>query len=232
MGAIDDAFRSRLHLTLYYPKLTRGQTKKIWKNNIDRIETISEERRGQGQLPIVYDEKAIMKWMKLNWEVLQLNGRQIRNAFQTALALAEFDAKHSASKGKRSSSSSPKEAVLEVSHFRLIADAMLQFSEYLLAVHGADEEDIAVREKMRPAGFTPKPKPLKDVLSSSSSSSSDDSSDTDSDDEETEDESGTKKGKKDKKKAKKQKQKEKEKEKGKRKRKRKGKKEAKEEEEL
>ncbi|KPM40079.1 hypothetical protein AK830_g6502 [Neonectria ditissima] len=214
VGAIDDAFRSRLHLTLYYPKLSRKQTNKIWKNNIDRVKTISEERRSRGQLPITYDKKKIMKWVEINWEVLQWNGRQIRNAFQTALALSEFAAKHSGSKGKMSS---PKEPVLDVSHFRLIADATTQFNEYLYSVHGGDEEDMAVRDKLRQENFAPMVK-LKDVPISSSSSSSDDSSDKDSDDDETEGESDTRKrGKKGKKKVKSQKEKQKQKEKEKKK---------------
>jgi len=36
-GALDEAFKSRIHLTLYYPPLDLQQTVDIWKMNIDRL---------------------------------------------------------------------------------------------------------------------------------------------------------------------------------------------------
>ncbi|KAI8316081.1 hypothetical protein K4K61_011111 [Colletotrichum sp. SAR11_59] len=88
------------------------------------------------------DEDEIVKWAKVNWESLQWNGRQIRNAFQTAIALAEFKAqsKDKARRtGKVSSSptpSSPKRPVLSQDTFMLIAEASIQFNDYLLQTHG------------------------------------------------------------------------------------------------
>ncbi|KAF4963138.1 hypothetical protein FSARC_8851, partial [Fusarium sarcochroum] len=174
VGAIDDAFRSRLHLTLYYPKLSGKQTKTIWKNNLERLKIINQKREKEQDPLIDFDKKKILKWVELNWETLQWNGRQIRNAFQTALALAEFEAKNFGD--------SPPEPTLEVKHFLTIADATTRFNEYLLATHGFDEDETARRDKLRTVGFTPMTR-VKDLPESSSSEdSSDDNEDDLSDD--------------------------------------------------
>ncbi|GKT47613.1 uncharacterized protein ColSpa_07794 [Colletotrichum spaethianum] len=153
VGAIDDAFRSRLHLTLYYPKLVEKQSTKIWKNNLGKLKEVNEQRLKRGQQPIKYDKREIIKWASTNWESLQWNGRQIRNAFQTAIALAEFKAQ-SRKSGKRSgvdnASPSPKKAkspLLDQDTFMLIADASNQFNDYLLQTHGQDEEMTASRDQ-------------------------------------------------------------------------------------
>ncbi|WQF80779.1 Putative AAA+ ATPase domain, ATPase, AAA-type, core [Colletotrichum destructivum] len=186
VGAIDDAFRSRLHLTLYYPKLVEKQSIKIWKNNIKKLKEVNEHRVSRGQLPIKYDKNEIIKWVKLNWENLQWNGRQIRNAFQTAIALAEFKAQ-SRKSSKRTSQDPPspdpkssKPPVLNQDTFLLIAEASNQFNDYLLQTHGQDEETTASRDQMRPANFKMKPTRIKRVESSESDTNSDSSSHSDS----------------------------------------------------
>jgi len=37
VGAVDPAFKSRIHLILFYPKLDESRTQKIWKNNLDMV---------------------------------------------------------------------------------------------------------------------------------------------------------------------------------------------------
>ncbi|OBR12925.1 AAA family ATPase [Colletotrichum higginsianum IMI 349063] len=186
VGAIDDAFRSRLHLTLYYPKLVEKQSIKIWKNNIKKLKEVNEHRVSRGQLPIKYDKNEIIKWVELNWENLQWNGRQIRNAFQTAIALAEFKAQ-SRKSSKRTSQDPPspdpkssKPPVLNQDTFLLIAEASNQFNDYLLQTHGQDEEATASRDQMRPANFKMKPTRIKRVESSESDTNSDSSGHSDS----------------------------------------------------
>lgn len=149
VGAIDDAFRSRLHLTLYYPKLTETQTLKIWKTNFQRLKENDRIRLGSDIAPIGFNEKKIMAWVKKHWQEIQWNGRQIRNAFQTAVALAEFEARKSDEKIiDRSSKASP---ALTTDHFKKLARASAQFSEYLRETHGDDEDERAVLDKMRAA---------------------------------------------------------------------------------
>ncbi|RSL48360.1 hypothetical protein CEP54_012954 [Fusarium duplospermum] len=149
VGAIDDAFRSRLHLTLYYPKLTKKQTKEIFKHNLERIADINANRKLNGLPPFEYKdtESKIIDWAMETWKVLRWNGRQIRNAFQTVLALAEFHEK------SRGGASSPR--VVTRKYFKIVANASTQFNDYLLATHGMDEDKVANREYMRALSYSP-----------------------------------------------------------------------------
>lgn len=144
MGAIDDAFRSRLHLTLHYPKLTKRQTKQIWTNNFRRLKTINEQREIRGHLAIKFDEKKILKWIEAKGHNLDWNGRQIRNAFQTAIALAEFDAE--SSKPNEKGSPRRKAPVMKKSHFREICAVSKEFTNYLREIYGQDEDLRAHRQ--------------------------------------------------------------------------------------
>ncbi len=177
VGDIDDAFRSRLHLTLYYPKLTKSQTKAIFSHNFTRIAAINSEHKENGLPPFEYtkSEEEILKWAKKNYERLGWNGRQIRNAFQTVLALSEFDARGKGSKSKnRNKLATP---TVELSHFKTVANAAIQFNEYLKQTHGYDEDRRAKRETIRAVDFSMK----RDVLFSDRGDSSDQSSGNDDD---------------------------------------------------
>lgn len=88
-----------------------------------------------------------MAWVKKHWQEIQWNGRQIRNAFQTAVALAEFEARQRDTQRAEGSSKTPP--VLTTEHFKKLARASAQFSEYLRETHGDDEDERAVLEKMR-----------------------------------------------------------------------------------
>ncbi|KXX73455.1 ATPase family AAA domain-containing protein 3B [Madurella mycetomatis] len=205
VGAIDDAFRSRLHLTLYYPKLTEKQTLKIFKRNFERIGEINEGRRKNNLPEFRYEksQKKVMAWAKKKWETLRWNGRQIRNTFQTAMALAEFHAKDADGKSKA--------PVLSKKYFNVVATASDQFNKYLVAVHGMDEERVAKRDLIRAEDHSYKPPTtapnldFEGSISDSSDSSSEEggdgsdtgaSSDSDSDTSDTsEDEKSKKKGK-------------------------------------
>ena len=73
------------------------------------------------------------------------NGRQIRNAFQTATALAEFDAQERHSKdvknGKRDASALVH-PILQPKHFEVVAHASFDFDKYLDSI---DDETLAER---------------------------------------------------------------------------------------
>ncbi|KAJ4421175.1 hypothetical protein N0V82_003940 [Gnomoniopsis sp. IMI 355080] len=146
VGGIDDAFRSRLHLTLFYPNLDADQTKRIWKMNINRVQRHSDERVAHGAPAIVIDRKGIKLFAKRTFEFLNWNGRQIKNAFQSALALAEMEAQNTGTK-------SPK---LNAKNFKLIAHASEQFEHYMMETHhGKTEDQLAHREHLRYVPKTP-----------------------------------------------------------------------------
>lgn len=141
VGAFDDAFRSRVHLSLYYPPLDRRQTIQVWKTNLRRTAALNEKRREENRPEIVIKEKKILEFAKKNCDTLRWNGRQIRNAFQTAIALAEFDAKNSGEN---------QQPVMSAKHFAIVAKTSKQFDHYLKATHGGlDESHTARREQVR-----------------------------------------------------------------------------------
>ena len=98
VGVLDDAFRSRIRLSLYYPHLNTKQTKKIFTKH---LRVVRERMEGEGGK---VDESDILIFQHEQFSKLQRkcekqnrpfegwwNGRQIRNAFQTVVALASFD---------------------------------------------------------------------------------------------------------------------------------------------
>lgn len=114
--------------------------------NLDRVTRHSEERHQNGLPPIEIDRKGIKAFAKKTFEsgALAWNGRQIKNAFQSALALAEMEA-------QKDKSHSPK---LTWKQFKLIAQASDQFEQYMMETHhGKSEDQIAHREHTR---FTPR----------------------------------------------------------------------------
>ncbi|KAK7956484.1 uncharacterized protein PG986_005706 [Apiospora aurea] len=157
VGSFDDAFRSRLHLTLYYPKLDRKQTVAIWNVNLRRLDELNKKRREYGEQPIEVQKDKILKFAKREWQKLSWNGRQIRNAFQTAVALAEFDAKKASNAEKKSIGDREQHIpppvirpVITKKHFETIAGTSMQFDEYLYLAHGrSDESNNAKRDQVR-----------------------------------------------------------------------------------
>ncbi len=170
VGHFDEAFKSRIHVSLYYPQLDKETAHKIWEMNLKRL-------IGNGER-IEVDGKAIMKYAKKHYKGLSKakrgpwNGRQIKNAFQTAIALAEFDA----------ATDGHARPVLTVDHFQIVAKASEGFDEYLSKIHGPDN-DRARRDGGRDDGQSQPvvfPMPRKSTQkhdTSESSSSAEDSED-------------------------------------------------------
>ena len=104
---------------------------------------------------MIIDDKKILNFAKKHFrnakrnDKATWNGRQIRNAFQTAIALAEWEVK-----GERPANGVFEQARLSVEHFKKVADASADFDEYLLAVnHGKDEDRRALERGDRAPGW-------------------------------------------------------------------------------
>ncbi|CAJ2513496.1 Uu.00g016150.m01.CDS01 [Anthostomella pinea] len=148
-------------------ELDKDQSRKIWKMNIKRFEKINAERERAGWPPIHFNKRKILQYADRNFDNIRWNGRQIRNAFQTALALADYKVRDTPTK-------SPS---LSTKEFRTIAGASRQFDEYLHATHGADEEKIAQTDKVRGVVRQRVAKKLHSLPGSEESGSSSDSDD-------------------------------------------------------
>ncbi|OAX82258.1 hypothetical protein ACJ72_03395 [Emergomyces africanus] len=145
VGEFDEAFRSRIHMSLYYPKLDEVSTKEIWEKNLQHI------KKNGPDLDI--EEDKIRRFAHKHWQENKYkpsrrwNGRQIKNAFQTALALANWDfreGKHGAKLDR---------PLVKAAHFIRIAQTSAHFDDYISNIHGIDEDDtygvLAEREEVR-----------------------------------------------------------------------------------
>ena len=150
VGAFDQAFRSRIHMSLYYPRIEEDATIKIWEMNIDRAREIWGDRLSIED----NDRRGILKFASAHYtELARLNttwnGRQIRNAFQTAIALAEWDA-YKLSLKYKSPSLKPR---LEAEHFERVAKASKHFDDYLNQTLVGTQADLAADNRERKDNF-------------------------------------------------------------------------------
>ncbi|KAL1857624.1 hypothetical protein Daus18300_010264 [Diaporthe australafricana] len=138
IGDFDEAFASRIHMSLHYPALDEVSTAKVFRLNLGLIKNRLQDR-------VRIEEDEIITAAGKHWREhkhARWNGRQIRNACQTALALAEFDAQPKGKKYDIKEKSTSK-IHLKLSHLEIVSNAYLEFTDYLKAVHGADADGRA-----------------------------------------------------------------------------------------
>jgi SpoVK/Ycf46/Vps4 family AAA+-type ATPase len=87
IGSFDEAVLSRIHAVLHLPNLTTDDRKEIWDTSFRKLaDERSNIKVDFSLMNYAYNDEKIRR---LNW-----NGREIRNAFNTMIALAEWDAQH------------------------------------------------------------------------------------------------------------------------------------------
>ena len=119
VGTFDEAFKSRIQLSLHYPNLTSPQRRKIWMGLIKRLKRLNEPNIDFDDIECYIPELAEKR----------MNGRQIRNALTTARQLAKFK--------KRDMLHSDLEHVIEVAS---------RFDDYLQKVKEDLTDDEIARE--------------------------------------------------------------------------------------
>ncbi|EQB47229.1 hypothetical protein CGLO_13652 [Colletotrichum gloeosporioides Cg-14] len=147
VGSFDEAFKSRMSMALYYPPLSQSQTEKIWEVQMKRTEELSIKAAPDDESQHVrFDTDDVIVYSRELWSEQQRvpefrpvwNGRQIRNAFQTAVALAEWH-QHEQKK------SQPIYVTRE--HFRRVAAVSNQFNAYLWEVKHSRGDDTLTWKK-------------------------------------------------------------------------------------
>lgn len=140
VGHFDPAFFSRIHVYIGYKPLDKEGRKRIWRQFFDKLEN---ERAGE----IVV--RAGAKRFVLSDDVLEgieWNGREIRNAFQTAVALAEYEA--TVAQKKRLVSGKGRDGEVEgvgleielrQDHFEKVVEMSEGFKRYLDSVEEGEE---------------------------------------------------------------------------------------------
>ena len=140
VGTLDPAFKSRIHVSLYYPNLTKKASSQIWRNHIQKAKDYFENKGKKYS----FRKREIIEFSKRHFKDLSgqgsgpWNGRQIRNAFQTAIALSEYEA--------ALNGGNPE---LTERHFEKVAKVSSDFDKYLRLTHGRSESQIAEASKIR-----------------------------------------------------------------------------------
>lgn len=156
VGTIDEAFKSRIHLSLYYPPLTEKQTLDIFEVNLRRLKEIEAAKAAvlaesdPDHLEIVIDDRRIMRFARHHFRGAKnlsdrWNGRQIRNAFQVAYSLAQ-SRMHNADDSDHESSddaldgAKPKvtKFTLDDEQFNTVRKSIAIFDDYLRKTRGED----------------------------------------------------------------------------------------------
>ncbi|KAI1858927.1 uncharacterized protein JN550_012285 [Neoarthrinium moseri] len=148
VGSIDPAFKSRIHMSLFYPRLKKEDTVKLYEVFIRRAKA---EQERLGAVTFKINKKEITKFAKQHFREMEReglgtwNGRQIRNAFQAAIALVEHES-------QQTGPGAPK-PTLGAAQFQSVAESSKEFDRYLITTLGAADSDIAMREEWRADRF-------------------------------------------------------------------------------
>jgi hypothetical protein len=159
VGTLDEAFKSRIHISLYYPPLTRDQTVEIFKTNIRKLKEIIQEKEkleanpaaGEPGGRFLIHKQSIVEFAKTHFDKnkdtphLRWNGREIRNAFQIASAMAEVG-KPNPHTGNR---------VLHAKHFKRVEEANKKFEVYLYETTEATDSERARKARLRRDDWDP-----------------------------------------------------------------------------
>jgi hypothetical protein len=144
-GTLDEAFKSRIHISLHYPRPTPKDWLTIWKNNIQRVSNHYD-----------IDRDGVLDWAKRNFGQLNWNGRQIKDAFQAATALAKFAAEKAQVDQSRDINAEFLKIRINVDNFDHVAKASIGFDEYLQSIFGLEKtEDRVLNTRIRNDRFHP-----------------------------------------------------------------------------
>jgi hypothetical protein len=148
VGLFDEAFKSRIQLTLRYKNLEEPQRLQIWDNFITRLESFQQQKTTQtGQLKLTrkptiptanggvdlgIDAKEIRDNLQ-HLAAAELNGREIRNAVSTARQLAMFQKKQ-----------------MGYAHLCTVIEEAKKFETYLLKLrNGMTDDNIMQHGRVR-----------------------------------------------------------------------------------
>ncbi|KAM0324314.1 hypothetical protein ACHAQA_008091 [Verticillium albo-atrum] len=139
VGTFDEAFISRIHVQIYYPDFEDAQRQRLWDTFFEKLE---DDRESTMRIsPAAKDYVQTQELRSLKW-----NGREIRNAFQVAVALAE--AQNQTDKEGR--------VLIKPDHIKATVQMSKEFQEYLVKLHRGDLSTMASRMGHRYDAFDKK----------------------------------------------------------------------------
>ncbi|KAL8367421.1 hypothetical protein RB599_003350 [Gaeumannomyces hyphopodioides] len=138
IGSIDLAFKSRIHMALSYKRIDLHGTREIWGNIMDGIDNDNDGKT----VKIDFDREDLLAWAEEHFKTMEKNelpiwnGRQIRNAFQSAIALASHERLEKISKAKITEEQAVKRKSFKViglreKHFDDVSEVVKEFEDHL-----------------------------------------------------------------------------------------------------
>ncbi|KAF5629626.1 TOB3 (member of AAA-ATPase family) [Fusarium tjaetaba] len=125
VGQIVDAFVSRVHIAIGYQALDEETRRKVWSGFFRKL-----VRERAGKVQIAPDAK---KWVLDTASETNLNGRDIRNALQTAITLAEFESEEDPDYD------ASLVTVVTKAHFQKVLEMCNRFRSYVTSIRREDE---------------------------------------------------------------------------------------------
>ncbi|KAH7237034.1 P-loop containing nucleoside triphosphate hydrolase protein [Fusarium redolens] len=125
VGQIDDAFISRVHVAIGYQALDEETRRKVWNGFFRKL-----VRERAGKVQIAPDAKT---WVLETAGETSLNGRDIRNALQTAITLAEFESEEDPDYD------AALVTVVTKAHFQKVLEMCNRFRSYVTSIRREDE---------------------------------------------------------------------------------------------
>jgi SpoVK/Ycf46/Vps4 family AAA+-type ATPase len=121
VGTFDEAFKSRIQVSLHYEDLSKKSRKTIWSNFLAMLEEGEEDVN-------INDLESHLEEMASE----EMNGRQIRNAMTTARQLALH-----------------REEQLQWEHLDQVLKTAREFNQYLKNVQGHTDKQWAREQRLR-----------------------------------------------------------------------------------
>lgn len=144
-GRIDDAVSSRIHLAIEYHSLDKDKRRKVWLKHINQMKQQQDAPTWPKDVPKVIVDEGTQHFIVSEEgvpeiESLNMSGRDIRNAFQTAVKLARFDAEMR----ERIANRKPPGIIrLGPDHFRKAMKTKLDLKWAINGISGQTEEERA-----------------------------------------------------------------------------------------
>lgn len=171
------------------PDFDEDATISVWETFIRQTEEANKDRPN-----FHIDSKSIIKFARKHFnsnpESSRWNGRQIRNAFHTGIAMAEYEARTEQAKAAgRDKAKDPLDygkdvgdvkVVLGKHQFKAISSTVRQFDDYIKETLGGTWEEAAENNKLRTAKFKSEKKKSKKSKSKSKHDNPGSSSDSSS----------------------------------------------------
>ncbi|KAI1390640.1 uncharacterized protein F4822DRAFT_393870 [Hypoxylon trugodes] len=146
VGTIDEAFKSRIHMSLYYPPLDKAQTRDIFRLNLSKLREIEAQRHEMtGEPTLVIKDSEIVDFAGRHYEENARstgcwNGRQIRNAFQIASSLAHHNYTNAVEVARSRGQQPPAAPVLDKSLFEKVQMSTQSFDRHMKESKGFDAD--------------------------------------------------------------------------------------------